>query len=127
MHDPARRTVIAGTAGAVAVLTAATANPALAAQKPTDLLRRSRFAGQVGATFTMASAAGRRSVLLRAVADLGPGAPAGSEGAVEFIRQSLAAAQSAYEQVNTATKQFVQVAEANVEGAAKAAASAKKR
>ena len=80
MHDPARRTVIAGTAGAVAVLTAATATPALAAQKPTDLLRRSRFAGQVGATFTMASAAGRRSVLLRAVADLGPGAPAGSEG-----------------------------------------------
>ncbi len=65
--------------------------------------------------------------LTETVEKLASQAPAGSEGAVEFIRQSLAAAQSAYEQVNTATKQFVQVAEANVEGAAKAAASAKKR
>jgi phasin family protein len=66
--------------------------------------------------------------LAETVEKLAKQAPAGSEGAVEFIRQSLAAAQSAYEQVNNATKQFVQVAEANVEGAVKAAAaSAKKR
>lgn len=61
------------------------------------------------------------------IAELASKAPAGSEGAVNFIKQALAAAQAAYEQVNTATKQFVQVAEANVQGAAKAAASAGKR
>ncbi|MEK9720775.1 MAG: phasin family protein [Quisquiliibacterium sp.] len=65
--------------------------------------------------------------LSESVDKLAKQAPAGSEGAVEFIRQSLAAAQSAYEQVNTATKQFVQIAEANVQGAAKAAAGGKKR
>lgn len=66
--------------------------------------------------------------LAEAVEALAKNAPAGSEGTVNFIRQALAAAQAAYEQVNTATRQFVQMAEANVEGAAKAAAPrAKKR
>ena len=66
--------------------------------------------------------------LADAVEALARKAPAGSEGTVNFIKQALSAAQAAYEQVNTATRQFVQVAEANVQGAAKAASgSAKKR
>lgn len=59
--------------------------------------------------------------LAQAVEALAKNAPAGSEGAINFIKQALTAAQAAYEQVNTATRQFVQVAEANVQGAAKAA------
>ncbi|MEN9760523.1 MAG: hypothetical protein RI906_349 [Pseudomonadota bacterium] len=38
-------------------------------------------------------------------------APAGSEGAVAFIRQSLEAARSAYDQVNATARQFADVAE----------------
>jgi len=59
--------------------------------------------------------------LAQAIENLAKNAPAGSEGAINFIKQALTAAQAAYEQVNTATRQFVQVAEANVQGAAKAA------
>jgi len=59
--------------------------------------------------------------LAQAVEALAKNAPAGSEGTINFIKQALTAAQAAYEQVNTATRQFVQVAEANVQGAAKAA------
>ena len=45
----------------------------------TDLLRRSRFTPHVGSTFTSTSAAGRWSVVLASVADLGPGGVAGGE------------------------------------------------
>ncbi len=65
--------------------------------------------------------------LAAAVEALAKNAPAGSEGAVNFIKQALGAANAAYEQVNTATRQFAEMAEANVQGAAKAASSAKKR
>jgi phasin family protein len=65
--------------------------------------------------------------LAEAIETLAKNAPAGSEGAVNFIKQALGAAKAAYEQVNTATRQFVEVAEANVQGAAKAATGAKKR
>ncbi len=65
--------------------------------------------------------------LAEAVEALAKTAPAGSEGTVNFIKQALGAANAAYEQVNTATRQFVDMAETNVKGAAKAAAGAKKR
>lgn len=58
--------------------------------------------------------------LAEAIEALAKSAPAGSEGALDFIRQALAAAQAAHEQVNAATRQFMQMAEANVEGAVKA-------
>ena len=60
------------------------------------------------------------SQLAAAVENLAKNAPAGSEGAVGFIKQAMGAASAAYEQVNTATRQFVEAAESNIAKAAKA-------
>ena len=65
--------------------------------------------------------------LAESVEALAKNAPAGSEGTVNFIKQALGAANAAYEQVNTATRQFVDAAEANLQGATKAASGSKKR
>ena len=64
--------------------------------------------------------------LQAAIEALAKNAPAGSEGSVNFVKQSLAAANKAYDQLNAATRQFVEMAEANTKGAVKAA-GAKKR
>lgn len=56
--------------------------------------------------------------LAAAIEELAKNAPAGSEGAVAFMRQALAAASRAYEQVNSATRQFAEKAEATMTGAA---------
>lgn len=64
--------------------------------------------------------------LQAAIEALAQNAPAGSEGSVNFVKQSLAAANKAYDQITAATRQFVEMAEANTQGAVKAA-SAKKR
>ena len=48
-------------------------------------------------------------------------APAGTEGMVTLVKQAMSAANNAYEQVNKATKQAVEVAEANMAAAAKSA------
>ncbi len=61
-----------------------------------------------------------------AIEALAKNAPAGSEGSMNFVKQSLAAANKAYDQLNAATRQFVEMAEANAQGAVKAA-GAKKR
>ncbi|HEU0202943.1 MAG TPA: phasin family protein [Burkholderiaceae bacterium] len=53
-----------------------------------------------------------------AVEQLAKSAPAGSEGAVNFIRQALASANQTYEQLNKATKQFVSMGEATLDAAA---------
>ncbi len=50
--------------------------------------------------------------LVEAIENLAKNAPPGSEGAFAFVRQSLTAANKAYEQVNTATKKFVETAAA---------------
>jgi phasin family protein len=54
-------------------------------------------------------------------------APAGSEGMVTLLKTAVSAANSAYEQVNKATKQAVEAAEANLVAAAKAARPAAPR
>lgn len=46
-------------------------------------------------------------------------APAGSEGAVAFMKQAVSNANSAFDQVSKATKQVVEMAEANMAAAAK--------
>jgi phasin family protein len=46
-------------------------------------------------------------------------APAGSEGLVTFVKSAMAAAGTAYDQVNKASKQVVEMAEANVAAATK--------
>ena len=53
-------------------------------------------------------------------------APAGTEGMVTFVKSAVSAANSAYDQVNKATKQVVELAEANLAAATKAAPRAKK-
>ena len=50
-------------------------------------------------------------------------APAGSEGLVTFIKSAVSAANTAYDQVNKATKQVVEMAEANMAAASKTAAA----
>ena len=64
--------------------------------------------------------------LLDAVDALAKSAPAGSEGVVNVLKQSVVSANSAYEQVNAATKQLLSMVEANLAGATKAAAARKK-
>jgi phasin family protein len=48
-------------------------------------------------------------------------APAGSEGVVTFMKSAVSAANTAYDQVNKATKQVVELAEANMVAASKTA------
>ena len=64
--------------------------------------------------------------LLESVEALAKNAPAGSESAVNTLRQSVVAANSAYEQVNQASRQVIEMIEANFSGATKAAGGKKK-
>ncbi len=57
--------------------------------------------------------------LLAAIDLLGKNAPAGSEGLVTFVKTAVTGANSAWDQVNKATKQVVELAEANIAAAAK--------
>jgi phasin family protein len=61
-----------------------------------------------------------------AIDALAKNAPAGSEGVVTFVKQAVSAASSAFDQVNKATKQAVELAEANIAAAGKAAPRARK-
>lgn len=51
-------------------------------------------------------------------------APAGTEGIVTFVKSAVSSANTAYDQVNKATKQVVDIAEANFAAAAKKARKA---
>ena len=64
-----------------------------------------------------------------AVDALAKSAPAGSEGVVTLVRSAVTAANSAWDQVNKATRQAVEMAEANVVTATEAtrAAAAKRK
>ena len=64
--------------------------------------------------------------LLDSVDALSKNAPAGSEGAVNALKQSVVTANAAYDQVTAATKQLLGLIEANLSGAGKAATSRKK-
>jgi len=59
--------------------------------------------------------------LYSAVEELAAKAPAGSEGAVAFTRQVMAASSTAYDQLNKAARQFTQMADSTVSGEAPAA------
>jgi phasin family protein len=48
-------------------------------------------------------------------------APAGSEGMVSFVKSAVSAANTAFDQVNNATKRVVELTEANMAAAAKTA------
>lgn len=54
-------------------------------------------------------------------------APAGSEGMVTFVKSAVSAANTAFDQVNKATKQVVEMAEANMVAAGKTATAAAPR
>ncbi|HYF57500.1 MAG TPA: phasin family protein [Burkholderiaceae bacterium] len=58
-----------------------------------------------------------------AIDALAKNAPAGSEGIVTFVKSAVSAANTAYDQVNKATKQVVEMAEANIVAATKTAAA----
>ena len=53
-------------------------------------------------------------------------APAGTEGIVTFVKSAVTSANTAFDQVNKATKQVVELAEANLAAAAKKGPVAKK-
>lgn len=59
--------------------------------------------------------------LLASVDTFAKNAPAGSEGLVNVLKQAVVSANTAYEQVNVATKQLVEMIEANFASASKAA------
>lgn len=52
-----------------------------------------------------------------AIEELAKNAPAGSEGVVTLVKSAVSAANNAYEQVNKATKQAVELAEQNIAAA----------
>ncbi len=58
---------------------------------------------------------------------LAKNAPAGSESMVSFVKSTLSAANTAFEQVNKATKQAVELAEANIAAASKIAPRAARK
>lgn len=53
-----------------------------------------------------------------AIDSMAKNAPAGSEGVVTFVKSAVTAANTAWDQVNKATKQVVELAEANMAAAA---------
>lgn len=64
---------------------------------------------------------------LAQVQELAKNTPVGSEGAVNFVKQVLAMANSAYDQLNTATKGLVEASMAGVSAATPAAPVAAKQ
>ena len=65
--------------------------------------------------------------LAAAIEAMAKNAPAGSEGMVTFVKSAVSAANTAYDQVNKATKQVVEMAEANMSAAAKTGRAAGKK
>lgn len=61
-----------------------------------------------------------------AIEDLAKSAPAGSEGAMAFIRQAMATANSNYDQLNDAMKRYLDLGAAQMGAAGGAASSGKK-
>jgi phasin family protein len=59
--------------------------------------------------------------MFAAIDAMAKNAPAGSEGVVTFIKSAVSSANSAYDQVQKATKQAVELAEANFAAAGKSA------
>jgi phasin family protein len=57
--------------------------------------------------------------LYGAIDAMAKNAPAGSEGMVNMVRQAVSSANTAFDQVSKATKQVVELAEANLTAAAK--------
>ena len=58
---------------------------------------------------------------------LAKNAPAGTEGVVTLVKQAVSAANSSFDQVSKATKQAVEVAEANMAAAAKTTVAGRSR
>lgn len=65
--------------------------------------------------------------LYAAIDSMAKNAPAGSEGLVTLVKQAVSAANTAFDQVNKATKQAVELAEANMAAAAKTTTAARTR
>jgi phasin family protein len=65
--------------------------------------------------------------LSAAIEALAKNAPAGSEGVVTLVKSAVTAANSAFDQVNKATRQVVELTEANVASATNATRAATKR
>jgi len=65
--------------------------------------------------------------LYAAIDAMAKNAPAGTEGVVTLVKQAVSAANSAFDQVSKATKQAVEVAEANMAAAAKTTAAGRSR
>jgi phasin family protein len=83
---------------------------------------------EIARLFEKQFAEGNRQ-LYAAIDSLAKNAPAGSEGVVTFVKQAVSTANSAFDQVSKATKQVVEMTEANIAAAAKsspARAAAKK-
>lgn len=63
--------------------------------------------------------------LFSAIDSMAKNAPAGSEGVVSFMKSAVSAANTAYDQVNNATKRVVEMAEANMTAVAKTTGTAR--
>lgn len=75
--------------------------------------------GEVSALIERQMSASQKQ-LLDSVEALAKSAPPGSEGAVNALRQSVVTANAAYEQVTAATRQVLEMIDANLSGAVKA-------
>jgi phasin family protein len=82
--------------------------------------------GEIVRIFEKHIAEGNRQ-LYSAIDAVAKNAPAGSEGVVSFVKSAVNAANTAYDQVNNASKRVVELAEANLAAAAKSATNASAR
>jgi phasin family protein len=73
---------------------------------------------EIAKLFEKQFAEGNRQ-LYAAIDSLAKNAPVGSEGVVTFVKQAVSTANSAFDQVSKATKQVVEMTEANIAAAAK--------
>jgi phasin family protein len=82
--------------------------------------------GEIVRIFEKQIAEGNRQ-LYSAIDAVAKNAPAGSEGLVSFVKSAVNAANTAYDQVNNASKRVAELAEANLAAAAKSATTAAAR
>ena len=110
---------------AFANLAAASAQPN--AEKATAYAKQvyeiaSDVGGEIARLVEKQLADGNRQ-MFAAIDAMSKNAPAGSEGVVTFMKSAVSAANSAYDQVQKATRQAVDLAEANFAAAGKTAAA----
>lgn len=128
-NDQAKAVLSAKDAKAFANLASAGAQPA--AEKLASYTKHvyeiaNTTSTEIAKLFEKQAAEGNKQ-FVAAIDAMAKNAPAGSEGVVTFVKSAVSAANTAYDQVNKATRQVVEMAESNLASVAKTARPAGKK